>query len=221
MKRIFDLAVSFFALLVLSPLLVPLTLMLRITGEGEIFYMQPRVGLNGKLFNIFKFATMLKNSPNIGSGTLTMRNDARVLPIGVFLRKTKINELPQLLNILFGHMSIVGPRPLVSSGEANYTTSQAIIIRSVRPGVTGIGSLMLRDEESFYAHRSDAHDFYKNEISPYKASLEIWYVENQSFLLDIQIIVFTAAAILFPNLRVEKTFSSLPAMPISMSDSKR
>ena len=221
MKRIFDLAVSFFALLVLSPLLVPLTLMLRITGEGEIFYMQPRVGLNGELFNIFKFATMLKNSPNIGSGTLTMRNDARVLPIGVFLRKTKINELPQLLNILFGHMSIVGPRPLVSSGEANYTTSQAIIIRSVRPGVTGIGSLMLRDEESFYAHRSDAHDFYKNEISPYKASLEIWYVENQSFLLDIQIIVFTAAAILFPNLRVEKTFSSLPAMPISMSDSKR
>ena len=220
MKRIFDLAVSFFALLVLSPLLVPLTLMLRITGEGEIFYMQPRVGLNGKLFNIFKFATMLKNSPNIGSGTLTMRNDARVLPIGVFLRKTKINELPQLLNILFGHMSIVGPRPLVSSGEANYTTSQAIIIRSVRPGVTGIGSLMLRDEESFYAHRSDAHDFYKNEISPYKASLEIWYVENQSFQLDIQIVVLTAAAILFPNLRVEKTFSSLPEMPISMSDSK-
>jgi len=220
MKRIFDLAVSFFALLVLSPLLVPLTLMLRITGEGEIFYMQPRVGLNGKLFNIFKFATMLKNSPNIGSGTLTMRNDARVLPIGVFLRKTKINELPQLLNILFGHMSIVGPRPLVSSGEANYTTSQAMIIRSVRPGVTGIGSLMLRDEESFYAHRSDAHDFYKNEISPYKASLEIWYVENQSFQLDIQIVVLTAAAILFPNLRVEKTFSSLPEMPISMSDSK-
>ena len=220
MKRIFDLAVSAFALLVLSPLLVPLTLMLRLTGEGEIFYMQPRVGLNGKLFNIFKFATMLKDSPNIGSGTLTMRNDARVLPFGVFLRKTKINELPQLLNILFGHMSIVGPRPLVPSGEANYTPSQAIIIRSVRPGVTGIGSLMLRDEESFYAHRSDAHDFYRNEISPYKASLEIWYVENQSFLLDIQIIVLTAAAILFPNLRVEKTFSSLPAMPISMSDSK-
>ena len=220
MKRTFDLVVSFFALLVLSPLLVPLALMLRITGEGEVFYMQPRVGLDGKLFNIFKFATMLKNSPNIGSGTLTMRNDPRVLPIGVFLRKTKINELPQLLNILFGHMSIVGPRPLVSSGEANYTTSQAIIIRSVRPGVTGIGSLMLRDEESFYAHRSDAHDFYKNEISPYKASLEIWYVENQSFQLDIQIIVLTAAAILFPNLRVEKTFSFLPDMPITMSDSK-
>ena len=220
MKRIFDLALSFFALLVLSPLLVPLTLILRITGEGEIFYMQPRVGLNGKLFNIFKFATMVKDSPNIGSGTLTMRNDPRVLPIGVFLRKTKINELPQLLNIFFGHMSIVGPRPLVPSGEANYTTSQAVIIRSVRPGVTGIGSLMLRDEESFYAHRSDAHDFYKNEISPYKASLEIWYVENQSFLLDIQIVVLTAAAILFPNLRIEKTFSSLPEMPISMSDLK-
>ena len=100
-----------------------------------------------------------------------------------FYEKRKINELPQLLNILFGHMSIVGPRPLVPSGEANYTPSQAIIIRSVRPGVTGIGSLMLRDEESFYAHRSDAQDFYRNEISPYKASLEIWYVENQSFLV--------------------------------------
>ena len=220
MKRTFDLIVSFFALLVLSPLLVPLALILRITGEGEVFYMQPRVGLDGKLFNIFKFATMFKNSPNIGSGTLTMRNDPRVLPIGVFLRKTKINELPQLLNILFGHMSIVGPRPLVPSGEANYTTSQATIIRSVRPGATGIGSLMLRDEESFYAHRSDAHDFYQNEISPYKASLEMWYVKNQSFSLDVQIFVLTVAAILFTNLRAEKAFSSLPEMPIAMTDSK-
>lgn len=220
MKRIFDVALSFFALLMLSPLLMSLALILLVTGEGEVFYMQPRVGLNGKLFNIFKFATMVKDSPNIGSGFLTMKNDPRVLPIGAFLRKAKINELPQLLNILFGHMSFVGPRPLVLSGEENYTFSQAKIIRSVRPGLTGIGSLMLRDEESYYAHYSEAHDFYKNEISPYKASLEIWYVENQSFLLDIQIIVLTAAVILFPNLRVEKMFSSLPEMPISMLDLK-
>ena len=220
MKRMFDIALSFFALIVLSPFLLPLVLVLRLTGEGEVFYMQSRIGLNGKSFNIFKFATMLKNSPNIGSGTLTMRDDPRVLPVGVFLRKTKINELPQILNVLLGHMSIVGPRPLVSSGEENYTSSQAAVIRSVRPGVTGIGSLMLRDEESFYAHRSDANDFYKNEISPYKASLEIWYVENQSFYLDLQIIVLTAVAILFPNLKVDKIFTSIPDMPNSILDSK-
>ena len=102
MKRFFDFIIVFFALLFLSPLLVAISILLRVTGEKEVFYMQQRVGLNGKLFSIFKFATMLKNSEKMGSGTLTMKDDPRVLPIGSYLRKTKINELPQLLNILFG-----------------------------------------------------------------------------------------------------------------------
>ena len=180
-------------------------ILLRFTGEGEVFYLQSRVGFKGKIFEVFKFATMKKDSPNIGSGTLTMKNDDRILPIGIFLRKYKINEIPQLINIVLGQMSVVGPRPLVKSGEMNFSSSQATLIRSVRPGLTGIGSL--------YGHRTDASEFYKNKISPYKAELEIWYVKNQSLLLDISIIFLTLFAILFPRLRVEVLFSSIPKPP--------
>ena len=101
MERIFDIILSSLALLVCFPLMLPLVIILKSTGEGEIFFIQDRIGKKGKVFGLFKFATMLKDSPNIGTGTVTMKNDPRVLPIGKFLRKTKINELPQLLNILF------------------------------------------------------------------------------------------------------------------------
>ena len=107
MDRFFDILFSGIALLLLSPLLVPIVITLRLTGEGEVFFLQERVGQAGEKFKLFKFATMLKNSPNIGTGTVTMRGDPRVLPIGRFLRKTKINELPQLLNIFFGDMLLV------------------------------------------------------------------------------------------------------------------
>ena len=176
MSRLFDIILSGIALAIVLPLLLPLVLLLRFTGEGEIIYSQLRVGIRGETFLIYKFATMLKNSPNIGAGTLTMTNDPRVLPVGAFLRKTKINEMPQLLNVLSGDMSIVGPRPLVPEGESNYSRDQSKIIRSVRPGLSGIGSLILRDEENYYAHRPDAKEFYIDVISPYKAQIEIWYV---------------------------------------------
>jgi lipopolysaccharide/colanic/teichoic acid biosynthesis glycosyltransferase len=220
MFRLFDIIVSGVALAVLLPLFVPLFVILRFTGEGEIFYRQLRVGFRSEKFNIYKFATMLRDSPNIGAGTLTMANDPRVLPVGVFLRKTKINELPQLLNIFIGNMSFVGPRPLVPEGEKNYTQDQARIIRSVRPGVTGIGSLILRDEESYYAHRSDAREFYIHVISPYKASLEIWYVKNRSTTLNMLIIIATAFAVIAPSWDVTRLFSNLPHMPAEMIDSR-
>ena len=107
MIRFFDILFSGIALLILSPLLVPVSIILRLTGEGEVFFLQERIGKGGKKFKLFKFATMLKNSPNIGTGTVTMRNDPRVLPVGKLLRKTKINELPQLLNIFIGDMSVI------------------------------------------------------------------------------------------------------------------
>ena len=220
MFRLFDIIVSGVALAVLLPLFVPLFVILRLTGEGEIFYRQLRVGFRSEKFNIYKFATMLKDSPNIGAGTLTMANDPRVLPVGVFLRKTKINELPQLLNIFIGNMSLVGPRPLVPEGEKNYSQDQAKIIRSVRPGVTGIGSLILRDEESYYAHRSDAREFYMHVISPYKASLEIWYVNNRSTTLNMLIIIATAFAVIAPSWDVTRLFSNLPHMPAEMVESR-
>mgnify|MGYP003113897690 CR=1 FL=1 len=113
LKRLLDMVVSFIAIVILLPLLIPVMIGLKLTGEGYIFYKQKRVGLNNKYFYILKFATMLKDSPNLGSGSITLRNDPRVTPMGGFLRKTKINELPQIFNILLGDISLVGPRPLV------------------------------------------------------------------------------------------------------------
>ena len=216
MQRLFDLLVAVLALIILSPLLFLVALCLKFTGEGEIFYRQERIGYKRKKFKVFKFATMVKNSPNIGSGTLTMANDPRVLPLGKILRKTKINELPQLLNILFGDLGLVGPRPLVLEGESQYGEKNSEIIRSVRPGVTGIGSLVLRDEEAYYAHRTDAHDFYKNIISPYKFTLEEWYIGRRTFFLDLKILIFTVIAIVWPNFSSFSFFQDLPRFPEEM-----
>ena len=185
MPRLVDVIFSLTVILFLSPLFAILCIVLRITGEGEVLYSQERVGKNRKTFKVYKFATMVKNSSNIGAGTLTMKDDPRVLPLGKFLRKTKVNELPQIFNILLGDMSIIGPRPLVEEGEENYTLDASTIIRSIRPGITGIGSIILRDEESYYAHRRDAKEFYIRVISPYKQSLELWYVNNKSSFLRL------------------------------------
>ena len=220
MQRFFDLWVAIFALFFLSPLLFLIALCLRFSGEGEIFYRQERIGYKREKFKVFKFATMVKNSPSIGSGTLTMANDPRVLPLGKVLRKTKVNELPQLLNILFGDLSLVGPRPLVPEGENYYGRKNSEIIRSVRPGITGIGSLVLRNEEAYYAHRSDAHDFYENIISPYKFTLEKWYIERRSFFLDLKIIILTAVAIAWPNFSPWRFFLDLPRIPEEMIEPK-
>ncbi len=115
-KRFFDIVFSLIALLLLSPVLVPIIILLLLTGEHEVFYRQDRVGYKNKIFRIWKFATMLKNSPNMGHGDMTMRGDSRITPVGKFLRQSKINELPQLINILTGDMSFVGPRPLMKVG---------------------------------------------------------------------------------------------------------
>ena len=111
MQRFFDIFFSVIALVLLSPFLLPLMIVLRATGVGEIFFPQSRVGLKGRQFKLYKFATMLKDSPNLGTGTVTVKDDPRILPIGRFLRKTKVNEFPQLINVLIGDMSVIGPRP--------------------------------------------------------------------------------------------------------------
>ena len=111
LKRLFDLILSFIALFFLFPFFLIISIILLFTGEGEVFYLQERIGFKNKKFKIIKFATMIKDSPNIGTGSITLRDDPRVLPIGKILRKTKINELPQIFNVIIGNMSIVGPRP--------------------------------------------------------------------------------------------------------------
>ena len=147
MIRFFDVLLSAIALFILLPLFLPITILLKSTGEGEVFFLQERIGKDGKKFMLFKFATMLKNSPNIGTATVTMKNDPRVLPVGRFLRKTKINELPQLLNIFFGDMSVIGPRPLTSEAFESYSDNTKYLIKKVRPGLSGIGSIVFRAEE--------------------------------------------------------------------------
>ena len=199
MIRLFDILLSITSLVILLPILLPVSLILKFTGEKEIFYLQHRVGKDLIEFKLYKFATMLKNSENIGAGAITVKDDPRVLPFGRFLRKSKINELPQLINILLGDMSFVGPRPLLSKQFNFYKTKDQVKITSVRPGLSGIGSLVFRDEEKFFKGSKNPDKIYRETISPIKAELEIWYVLNKSFILDIKIIFCTLVAVLFPS----------------------
>ena len=214
MPRIIDVLLSVLALLALLPLFIPIVIILLLTGEHKVFYLQTRVGYKNKDFKIIKFATMLSNSANMGSGSLTLKNDPRVLPFGSFLRKSKINELPQILNIIIGDLSIVGPRPQMQVDFEKYSDDVQVKIYNVRPGLTGIGSIVFRDEESLIssaAENEDPHDFYKRIIAPYKGELEIWYHSHRSIFLDSQLIFMTAWAIVSPETRLyEKWFKDLP-----------
>ena len=182
MIRFFDLIFSLSAIFIFLPLLITCILILKFTGEGEIFYLQQRIGKNQIPFSLIKFATMVKNSERIGAGTITVRNDPRVLPFGKFLRMSKINELPQLFNILKGDMSVIGPRPLLNKQFSMYEEEDKKIICSVCPGLSGVGSIIFRDEEEMLSKSSDPHQFYQDYISPYKAYLEKWFVKNSSKL---------------------------------------
>ena len=196
MQRIFDVFFSATALILLSPVLLPLMFILRVTGEGEIFFPQSRVGLGGKHFKLYKFATMLKDSPNMGTGTVTVKNDPRILPMGAFLRKTKINELPQLINILNGDMSVIGPRPQTQRCfDAFPKIAQNYIIK-VRPGLSGIGSVVFRNEENMMHANADPDRLYDELIMPYKGKLESWYVRNNSVWNYALLITLTIFVIL-------------------------
>ena len=217
MDRFFDVLFSGIAILLISPLLVPIAITLRLTGEGEIFFLQERIGKGGKKFKLFKFATMLKNSPNIGTGTVTMRGDPRVLPVGKFLRKTKINELPQLLNIFFGDMSVIGPRPLTTQTFEAYSERTQRLIAQVRPGLSGIGSIIFRGEEEIMHGVAASVDFYANVIAPYKGALEEWFVSNKSLYIYFVAIFVTAWAVLIPSTKIAwRFFKDLPEPPADL-----
>lgn len=214
-KRIIDIIIAIVALVLLSPLFLIVIVILKCTGEGEVFYLQKRLGFLNKKFNIIKFATMVKNSPNIGSGSLTLRGDPRVLPFGKFLRKSKINELPQIFNVIIGNMSIVGPRPQMQVDFDKFPVDKRNEIYKSQPGITGIGSIIFRDEEKWISNfGGDKHKFYKEKIAPYKAEVEIWYYHNQSIFIDFKLIFLTAWVIFFPNSNiVEDVLKSLPKKP--------
>lgn len=211
-KRMMDVVLSGLALLVLSPLLLPIALALKCTGEHYVFYYQERIGYKNRRFKMIKFATMLLNSPNLPGGLHTTRKDPRVLPLGGFLRKTKINELPQLINIFKGDMSIVGPRLLVDKTFDPYPEPVKQVIYNVRPGLTGVGSIVFRDEEEILSKSGmPVAECYAKVIAPYKGALELLYLKNISFMTDMKLIFLTAWVIVFPKSRLmHRWFKELP-----------
>lgn len=214
MQRFFDILFSSLALIFFSFPLVITAVILRYTGEGEVFFLQERIGKNGKRFNLLKFATMLKNSPNIGSGTITIKNDPRILPAGRFLRSSKINELPQLINIFLGDMSIIGPRPMTEQTFNAYTYEVKEVIKKVKPGLSGIGSIVFRNEEDLLQGDFATENYYQDFIAPYKGELECWYVKNNKLSLYLKLIFITAWVVCIPRSKiVRKFFKELPLPP--------
>jgi lipopolysaccharide/colanic/teichoic acid biosynthesis glycosyltransferase len=212
-KRTLDFIVSLIVIFLLLPFLLPICIVLRCTAEGEIFYLQERMGFKNHKFKIYKFATMLKDSLNLGTGSITLTGDFRVTSIGKYLRSSKINELPQLYNILKGDISIVGPRPVLEQDWLLYPDTIRDKIYDVKPGLTGIGSIIFRDEESIISAVTDEdpQEFYKRVIAPYKGELEMWYQSNCSFFLDLQLIFLTAWVILVPASKLyDKWFYDMP-----------
>ena len=214
-KRFFDIILSTLVTLVLAPLLVPIVVGLKFTGEGEVWYKQKRIGFTNKPFLIWKFATMLKNSSKMKGGIITTKKDSRITPMGGFLRKSKINELPQLINIFKGDMSFVGPRPLMPISFETYTKDVQDVIYNVKPGLTGIGSIIFRDEEQLMTEvkekGEDTWAFYSDKIYPFKGKLELWYQQNRSFTVDLKLILITIWVVLFPESTIIcKWFKDLP-----------
>jgi lipopolysaccharide/colanic/teichoic acid biosynthesis glycosyltransferase len=215
MKRLFDIVLALTALMFLALPFLVIMVVLRFTGEGNVWYRQDRVGKHSKHFKVFKFVTMREDSETTGNKDITVRGDPRVLPVGRVLRMTKMNELPQVLNVLFGDMSIVGWRPLMPVGFAEYSDHVKENIVKQQPGITGIGSIVFRDEEAIITDAQtqgkDLRTTYREDIMPYKGAVELWYNENRSMLIDLKIIFITAYAILSPGNRLlQRWFPGLP-----------
>ena len=200
LKRGADVVVALLLLTLFLPLFIPLMLALRCTGEGEVFYRQERIGYRQRRFRIWKFATMLRDSPNMGSGCLTLRNDPRVTPLGRYLRRSKLNELPQIVNLLTGEMTLVGPRPQTWTEFSAYSPEFQEIISRVKPGITGIGSIIFRDEEALLSVPGrDPRQFYNEHIVPYKGMVEAWYQQRMSVSTDLKILFMTVWVVLRPK----------------------
>lgn len=203
-------------MIILSPVLLVIAVILRFTGEREIFYRQERVGRGGETFPLLKFATMLKDSPNLPGGDITTGNDPRVLPVGRFLRKTKLNELPQLWNIIRGDMSLIGPRPLTPRIYDRFPDEYKEAISTLRPGLSGLGSVYFRDEEAILAGASDREGFYVDVIQPYKADLEAWYARHRSMRIDLKLILLTLLTVARPSLNPARYFPDLAPPPADL-----
>jgi len=192
MKRPFDVAAATMGLVVLSPLLLIITALIKLASPGSVLHRAKRVGLNGRIFTLYKFRSMVVKGDRLGAG-ITAHDDARITAIGRVLRRTKLDELPQLINVIKGDMSLVGPRPEDPRYVATYTPDQRRVL-SVRPGVTSWASIHYRHEERLLK-ASEVDDIYRTQVMPQKLALDLDYVGRQSWLLDLQILLRTLLAL--------------------------
>lgn len=189
-KRLFDITFSLIGLIISSPIILVISLLIKFSSKGPIIYQAIRAGKNGKNFYMYKFRTMVQNADKIG-GPSTSADDPRLTSIGKFLRKFKLDELPQFVNILKGDMSFVGPRPEVISEVEQYDNITRESILSVRPGLTDLASIAGLHEEEILRGAKDPHQAYKEKIQPQKIKLQLEYIQKKSFWLDMKILVKT------------------------------
>jgi lipopolysaccharide/colanic/teichoic acid biosynthesis glycosyltransferase len=189
-KRFFDLVCTFPGLIVLSPVFLVVALAVKIDSKGPVFFRQDRVGKDGKIFKIYKFRTMVQDAPSLGQHFTTASGDPRITRLGAFLRRYNIDELPQLINVLAGQMSLVGPRPEVPEIVETYTLQQKKVL-SVRPGLTDYASLEFRKEGEITTGSKDLYGDYIKLILPKKLDLQLQYIQEQSFVTDMELIMKT------------------------------
>ena len=191
-KRAFDILCSFLGLVVLSPVLLVVSVLVAVTSPGGVFFRQERIGKDGRPFRIFKFRSMRKDNAGL---KITTGKDSRITPVGRFLRKSKIDELPQLINVLVGDMSFVGPRPEVADYVNLYTPYQRQVLL-VRPGITGLASIRFRNENDLLTASDDPNRTYVEQIMPRKIDLDLEYIPHASVFYDIKLIFQTFAVVI-------------------------
>ena len=191
-KRAFDILCSFLGLTVLSPVLLVVSVLVAVTSPGGVFFRQERIGKDGRPFRIFQFRSMRKDNAGL---KITTGNDSRITPVGRFLRKSKIDELPQLINVLVGDMSFVGPRPEVADYVNLYTPYQRQVLL-VRPGITGLASIRFRNENDLLTASDDPNRTYVEQIMPRKIDLDLEYIPHASVFYDIKLIFQTFAVVI-------------------------
>jgi lipopolysaccharide/colanic/teichoic acid biosynthesis glycosyltransferase len=196
-KRVLDAVVALIGLAIVAPLLFVVSCLIKMTSRGPVFYRQERVGLDGQIFRICKFRSM-RLDPNQSGPTITSAGDTRVTPLGRLLRRTKVDELPQLWNVLKGDMSLVGPRPEVPDYVRSYSLAQRRVL-AVRPGITDPASIAYEREEELLGAQSDPERYYQDVVLPHKLSLSLQYVDRMSFSYDLFLMLCTARVVAAPT----------------------
>lgn len=220
-KRAFDFVASGILLTLLSAPLLAVAVVVKLTSAGRVFYVQRRVGLNGRYFNVFKFRTMVSDADRNGP-LCTAADDDRITRVGRFLRNNKIDEIPQLINVIRGEMSLVGPRPQVPRFVENFPPDLRDTVLSVRPGVTGPTQLHYRDEETLLQDRADREAFYISELLPHKCQMDYDYVVNRSAGQDIAVLLKTAWVVIIGLMKrvskkANKALAVLPSEAVVVS----